>query len=131
MSPRVAACVLFVAAFVAFPLPMFVFEASVPAARIAQIALAAVALAISEGTQGMVGTAVALFVAQAVFYTALLAVAAWAFGRFVLARLPHRVRDHVTVILSVLLISIAAYAELYDSRFHHSSPHAKLLELYR
>ncbi|MEE3332182.1 MAG: hypothetical protein VX246_15055 [Myxococcota bacterium] len=130
MSPKIAACVLFVAAFIALPLPMFIFEASVPAARIAQIALATIALAVSEGTQGIVGMAVALFVGQAVLYTALLALAAWASGHYLLARLHHRVRDHVTVILSVLLISIAAYGELYDSRFHHSSPQANLLELY-
>jgi len=131
MSPKIAACILFVASFVALPLPMFVFEASVPAARIAQIAVVTIALAIGEGAQGVVGMAAALFAGQAVLYTALLAFAAWAFGRYVLARLHHRVRDHLTVILSVLLISIAAYGELYDSRFHHSSPHAKLLELYR
>jgi hypothetical protein len=131
MSPRISAGILFLVAFFALPLPMLVLEASVPAARFAQLGVVAAWLGLAEGSEGMVGIFAGLLLGHAFGYALVLAMVCALLRRYVLAPLHHRVRDHVTVIFSVLVISIASYGELYDTRFHHTSAHAKLLELYR
>ena len=131
MSARFSAIVLFVAAFVALPLPMVGFDAVVPAARYAQLAGALALLTAQEGTAGMVGTLCGLLAAHALVYTLLLGGGAFALARLVLARLPMRLRDHVTVIVATLLIVLPIYARWYTTPFHHADAHARWLELYR
>jgi hypothetical protein len=131
MSSRISAGVLFLVLFFAFPLPMFGLEASVPAARFAQLGALAGWLGLTEGTEGMVGVFAGLLLGHALGYALVIAIVCALLRRYVLGPLHHRVRDHVTVIVSVLLISIASYGEIYDTRFHHTSAHATLLELYR
>ena len=131
MSSRISAGGLFLVMFFVFPLPMVGLEASVPAARFAQLGAAAGWLGLTEGTEGMVGVFAGLLLGHAVGYALILSMGCALLRRYVLGPLHHRVRDHVTVIVSVLLISVGVYGELYDTRFHHTSAHAKLLELYR
>lgn len=132
MSPRFSQIALFLALFIALPLPMLGLDGvRVPAARFAQLGGSMLWLLWLEGGGGMVGTLTGLLVAHAAVYTALLGGFVWALWRFVLSRLPHRFRDHVTVITVTLLILIGIYDELYETRFHHTSAHARLSELYR
>jgi hypothetical protein len=132
VNPRFAATVLFLAAFVALPLPLFGLDGVVvPAARFVQLTGAIALLIALEGTGGMVLTFAALLGAHALVYTGVLAAVAWMLGSRVLPKIPHRLRDHVTVICTTLLLALGVYADLYDTRFHHASAHAKLLELYR
>jgi hypothetical protein len=132
VSPRFGATLVFLAAFVALPLPLLGLDGVVvPPARFAQLASVVAVLIALEGTGGMVMAFLALFGGHAVVYSALLGAAAWALARFVLPRLPHRVRDHGVVILASLMLALGTYADLYETRFHHASAHATLLELYR
>jgi hypothetical protein len=124
--------VLFLAAFFALPLPLLGLDGvSVPAARFVQLAGAIALLVSAEGTGGMVVGLGLLLGVHALVYTALLAGGGFALARFALPRIHVRLRDHVTVITATLLIALGVYGDLYDTRFHHSSAHAKLLELYR
>ena len=126
------AVLLFLGAFIALPLPLFgLAGVSVPVARFFQLAGALGWLVALEGSAGMVVPLMLLLLAHAVVYTALIAGAVWALSRYLLSKLPNRLRDHLTVIVVTLLIALGAYGELYDTAFHHSSAHAKLLELYR
>ena len=132
MNPRFAAAVIFIAAFIALPLPLLGLDGVVvPAARYWQLAGVLAVLVAIEGTGGMVGLFLGLMTVHAIVYTLLLGGACWGLGRSVLPRIHHRLRDHITVITATLLISLGIYAELYETRFHHSSANAKLLELYR
>lgn len=132
MSPRFSQIALFLALFIALPLPMLGLDGvRVPAARFVQLGGSMLGLWAVEGGVGVEGSVTALLVTHAVVYTASLAGLVWALWRFVLSRFPHRFRDHVTVISVTLLILIGAYDELYETGFHHTSAHAQLFELYR
>jgi len=132
VSPWFTRIALFLALFVAFPFPMFGLEGvRVPAARFVQLAGALVGLLFVEGEGGMASTFAGLLAVHAVVYVALLGVVVWALWKYVLSRLPYRLRDHITVITVTLLILIGIYDQLYETRFHHSSSQARLSELYR
>lgn len=123
---------MFLALFIALPLPMFGLDGvRVPVARFVQLCGSLVWLLLLEGNGGMAGTLAGLFAAHAVAYTALLGVAVWALWKYVLVRLPYRFRDHVTVITVTMLILLGIYDQLYETRFHHTSSQARLSELYQ
>jgi len=124
--------VLFLALFIALPLPMLGLDGvRVPAARFVQVAGGELWSFASHGAGELSGTVVALLALHAVLYTALLAAAVGALWHYALRRLPYRFRDHVTVISATLLILIGIYDELYETRFHAATERAGLLELYR
>ncbi len=132
MSVRTAGVLLFVTAFVALPLPFFGLDGTlVPAARYGQLAAVLLGLLAHEGGGGAVGLLVLLFVAHAVLYTGLLALVAWVLARGVLRHLGARGCRILVVATSVSLLVVASQARIYDSPFHHSDAHARLLELYR
>ena len=123
---------LLVAALVALPLPLVgLGEGAIPVARFLQLTAALVRLISLEGTGGMVVGFAALFAAHAVVYGVALALAARVLARHLLPRIASRLRDHLVVIATTLLVSLGVYAELYTTPYHHSSAHARLLELYR
>jgi len=131
MSPRVCGIVLFVAGFAAVPFPMLGFDAFVPGARYAQLALALARLRIEEGGGGMGGTLLLLFAAHALVAALAVGIGSGLVARFALARMPSRLRDHVTVIAATLVVALASYASWFTTPFHHTSAHAQLIELYR
>jgi hypothetical protein len=132
VSPWFTRIALFLALFVAFPFPMFGLDGvRVPAARFVQLAGALVGLVVVEGDGGMATTFAGLFAVHAVVYIVVLGFFVWALWKFVLSRLPYRLRDHITVITVTLLILIGTYDQLYETRFHHTSSQARLSELYR
>lgn len=70
------ATVVFAALFLLAPLPILVFEGSVPLARICLLAAVSVAVALREGASGPVGMIVGLLVGHALVYLLLVFVAA-------------------------------------------------------
>ena len=132
MNSWVTRSVLFLALFVALPLPMLGLDGvRVPAARFVQVAGADLWRLVSQGTGELSGGVVALVALHAVLYTALLAVAVGALWHYALRRLPYRFRAHLTVIGVTLLVLIGIYDALYETRFHAATDRARLHELYR
>jgi len=132
VNPRVNATILFLAAVVALPLPLWGLDGVfVPVGRLLQLAGAIGWLVAIEGTGGMVVPFFALFAVHAVAYLGLLLGARYGLARWLLPPISQRLRDHITVIAATLMIMLPAYGEFYDTRFHHTSAHAGLFELYR
>ena len=132
MSARAAGALLFTAAVVCVPFPMFGLEGSfVPVARYLQLAAVSFALMLREGPAGMVGTFTLLLAVHAAVYALALLTATWLAVRFGLARLSPRPRAAVAFALVAALVGVTATARVYDTQFHHSSAHARLFELYR
>jgi hypothetical protein len=125
------AFLLFLVAFLTLPLPLLGLEGSlVPVGRYLQLTLVMLGLLAHEGAGGMVGSLTGLFVVHTLVYTSLLALAAWLLGRFVLPRLSISACRTVALVATLVMIVGASFAPLYDTQFHHSSIHARLLELY-
>ena len=123
---------LFLALFVALPLPMLGLDGvRVPAARFVQLAGGELWSLVSGASGELSVSVTTLVVFHAILYTALLAVVVAGLWKYVLRRLPHRFRDHVTVISVTLLILLGIYDELYETRFHAERERARLHELYR
>lgn len=132
MSPRSSGLVVFVVAVAALPLPLLGLDGGLlPAGRYLQLAAVMLGLVAHEGTGGMVGALVGLFVGHAVVYTGLLGFLCFWLSRGVLSRLPARGRRNFAVVFAVTLLVAASLGRLYDTPFHHGSAHARLLELYR
>jgi len=134
VSARAAAAIVFAIACLTLPLPLLGLSGSlVPVARFAQLAAVMLVLVAAEGAGGMVGVFTALLVAHAVVYAGLLAVAAWLLARFALARLSPPRRSAAALGLCLAMIALAGALSLgdgYDTQFHHTSPHARIWELY-
>jgi hypothetical protein len=132
VTVRTSVWLLFAALVLALPLPMLGLDGSViPPARYVQLALVMLGLVAHEGTGGMVGMLVWLFVAHAVIYVALLGLAIRVLARPLLARMNASGRRIVVVALSAALLVAGSFAPLYRTQFHHDSARAGLLELYR
>lgn len=132
MSARSAALVVFLVAFATLPLPMLGIDgARVPAARYVQLAAVLLGLVAHEGTGGLVGELIGLFLAHALVYTGVLAGLAFWLSRKVLPRLPASGRRNLAVVFTITVLVAASFGRLYDTPFHHASAHARLLELYR
>lgn len=131
MSTRVAAWILFAAAFLSVPLPMLGLPGSlVPAARYLELGAVLVALLAREGPGGMVGVIAGLLLAHALVYGLALGLATRFVAAPLLARLQASARGAVALGLALGLLALASTAHLYDSQFHDTSAHARLLELY-
>jgi hypothetical protein len=106
MSLRTARLILWATAAMTVPLPFFLSQTgTVPAARILMLGAITTAVAIVEGTEGMVLGAAAILLAQAALYLAIL----WFVSR-VIARLLFRAwpRALAPAILVLVAISFAA-----------------------
>ncbi|MCA9511760.1 MAG: hypothetical protein KC560_13710, partial [Myxococcales bacterium] len=108
MPLRLCGFVLFVAGFLSVPFPMLGFDAFVPAVRYAQLAAVLAVLRVEEGGGGVIDTLLVLLGGHAIAASLAVALGAWLATRLVLARLPSRLRDHVTVIAATLLVALAS-----------------------
>jgi len=66
-----------------------------------------------------------------VVYGAVLFAISFAFVRLGLARLPGGLRAGAAVAVMAAVILWCVFIAEYNTQFHHSSPHASWLELYR
>ena len=131
MSTRVAGWLLFVVAFVTVPLPMLGLAGSlVPPARYLELGSVVVALLVREGPGGVVPVIAALLLAHALVYGLALALVTRFVAVPLLARLGAGARGVVALGLSLGLLVLVSTVHLYDSQFHHSQAHARLLALY-
>jgi hypothetical protein len=131
MTSKSAAWLLWAGLVFCWPLPLFGLEGSaVPVARYAQLASALSALAILEGTQGMVGLFLGLLWGHVVVYGLLLMLLVQLGVRFGLASRTPSTRRWLTLAL-IAVVVIAGSAIGYDTQFHHSEAHASLWRLYR
>jgi hypothetical protein len=114
-----------------WPLPLLgLGDASVPAARYAQLASALGVLGWLDGTQGMVGVMLGLFWGHVIVYALALGGIAALVARFGLGgRSPEQRR--LWVIGLVVLVVLVGSVQGYDTPFHHSDAHAPLWRLYR
>lgn len=132
LSTRSSIWLLWAALVVCWPLPLFGLEGSfVPAARYAQLASALSALALLEGTQGMVGIFLGLLWGHAVIYAALLLALAAAVVRLATGRLSASGRAGVVAALVTCVLIWGGIVSQLDTQFHHSDAHASLWKLYR
>ena len=131
MSTRIAGWLVFVAAFVSLPLPMLGLAGSlVPAARYLELGTVLLVLLAREGAGGMVGVIAGLLLAHAAVYGLALGLVTRLVAVPLLARLPASARGAVALGVAVGLLVVASTAHLYDSQFHDTSAHARLLDLY-
>jgi hypothetical protein len=132
IDARILRWILFVTLLVTWPLPLFGLDGTlVPVARFVQLASWLSVLIALEGAGGMVGSLFVLLWGHVLVYGLVLFVVASIFVGQVLSRFPNRVRVWVASAAVVALVAWASLADPYDSMFHHSDPHASLLELYQ
>ncbi len=132
IDARILRWVLFVTLLVTWPLPLFGLDgALVPVLRLVQLAASLSVLIALEGAGGMVGSLVLLFWGHVLVYGLILFGVASIFVRQIVSRFPEHTRVWAAAATVVALVSWAGLAGPYDTMFHHSEPHASLLDLYR
>lgn len=130
MSPRVARLLLWAAAALLVPLPFFLAQSGhVPAARIAMLGAITAAVAVVEGTHGMVAVAAAMLLAQALVYLLLQRIAAGLLVRL-LGRLAPGALLPATLALVLLGAALSAGLDLYRDPFRARGLHANVLSVY-
>lgn len=117
---------VFLALFLLAPLPILVFEGSIPLARIFILAGVSIAVALSEGAGGPVGMITGLLVAHALAYCLLLYVAARLTAR-ALRLLPTRAAVALLGLCAAIGVLAGLLFQPYVTPFGQQ-PRANLLE---
>jgi hypothetical protein len=130
MSVRTCRRVLWTAFVLTIPLPFLLVEIGrVPAARVLMLGGITLAVIAVEGSQGAVGTAAALLLAQGLVHLALLWLAAYAASRVFVLGSP-RSTALLTAAAVVALVLFASAFEIYRTPFSARSLRANLLHVY-
>jgi hypothetical protein len=103
----------------------------VPVARFVQLAALLSVLIAIEGAGGMVGALAFLLWGHVLVYGLLLLGATTIIIRRGVSRMPKPVGFWFTTAAVIGLLVWAHFFDPYDTPFHHSNPHASLLDLYR
>lgn len=131
MSPRAIRWLLWLAALVALPLPLFgISAATVPALHQLQLGALALAFTVLERAQGIGPLIATLFLAQGLLWSALLFAAAVLAAR-ALARLPPLARTRLTLFVIVLGLALASAQPVYRTPYSSRSAESSLLGVYR
>ena len=124
--------VLFFVLLWTWPLPLFGLDGSmVPVARFVQLAASLSVLIAIEGAGGMVGALAFLLWGHVLVHGLILFGAATIIVRGGISRMPSAAGFWFTVAAVFGLLAWAHFCDPYDTPFHHSNPHAPLLDVYR
>lgn len=130
MTPRTARRVLWLATFVALPVPIALFgPGRIPPAQLAELGALAAAVAVVESARGQVLPVAGVFFAQAAVWAALLWAFAWLLTRLLAPLGPRRLAAVVLAAVATGL-AIACTLPVYDSPFAVREPRATLLGVY-
>jgi hypothetical protein len=131
VTPRGARRLLWLAALLAFPVPVLVLgPGRVPPAQLAGLGAVGVAIAVVESARGSVLQISALLLAQAAVSSACLWLAAWLAAR-ALARLGPRGLRRATLGLVAAGLALACAVPIYENPFAARVSRATLLRVYR
>ena len=122
--------ILWLAALLLVPLPMFRFEAVIPVARYVLLGGVTGGLILSEGTGTIPNLFFLLMTLHALVYAGLLYAASWLLAR-VLAALAPRPAPWLALALVVAASLVALSHEIYVTPFAAVSPRASLLDVLR
>lgn len=130
MSRKTATVLLWITALLVVPVPTLLFGAVIPTLRIAELAGVVLITIFVEGAHGVALSLFLGLLGHAAVYAGLL----WV-GARLLARLLERLAPNAVGGLTAGLVAIAVLAAsvlpLYDTPFHATDPHARLLQVYR
>ncbi len=130
MTPRAARWLLWLGALFALPLPVLLFgPGRVPAAQLAELGAAGLAIAIVESTRGNVLQISGVLLAQAALWAACLWLSAWLAARL-LSTLGARGLQLATLGLLASGLALACALPIYQNPFAAHSPHSTLPQLY-
>ncbi len=125
MSVRSVRVWLWVVLLVALPVPIWLLgPGHVPVLHIFELGLVAIAFGAAESFRGVVGSAAAIFVGQALVDAAIL----YAFVAL-LVRAVGRFRTQLLAFAALLLV-VACFARIYHSPYHARTAQVTLLEVY-
>lgn len=131
MTPRAARWLLWLGAVLTIPVPILVFgPGRVPAAQLAELAAAGLAIAVVETARGNVLAISGVLLGQAALWAAGLWLVAWALARALAALGPRGLRRATLGILAAALV-LACAIPIYHNPFAARDPRATLLQVYR
>jgi hypothetical protein len=130
VSHRAIRWAIFITAIGVLPLPFFLAQTgSVPPLRMLMLAAISLAVIAVEGAQGAVGIGVALLLAQAAAYLALLWIGAGIAVRGV-AWLPQRLAAAVVLVVLLAAITFAVGFDIYRDPFRAHALRINLVHVY-
>lgn len=130
MSRRTATLLLWITALLVVPAPTVLFGAVLPTLRIVELAGVVLITILVEGAHGVALSLFLGLLAHAALYAGLLWVAARLLTGL-LERLAPNALGGLTAALVTIAIVVASVLPLYDTPFHATDPHARLLQVYR
>lgn len=130
MAPRTARWILWITLVLTVPVPFWmVLTGSMPAARLLMLSGVGLAILLTEGTQGVVGTVTALLLGQALAALGIFWVVAALIARLLRTQSRARIAAVTLALVAVCAITASAF-ELYRTPFRADSPRANLAHVF-